>query len=128
VALKSRFHKGLTAYLREKLRLGGLAVDEQQAQYLLAGEDPFTPPVSGWLQTLRDRVLADRTEIARQWESDHPGQKPFAPGFAEQVREIVLEMNKALGNDGDLSYLVRKLDMLSATELQSENTTIDDEE
>lgn len=91
---KIRFHKGITSALRASMRKAGMALDEEVAQYVMAGRQVATDPASTVLRRLRHDIHEDRFDLMRKWEADHPGQNAFPPPFPQRVLDKLNEIFK----------------------------------
>lgn len=109
MAVKTRFHRGLTTHFRQHLRHAGIAIDEELAHRLLVG----IKIGRGIPQEIIDRIRSDtlgnvdaitRFDLMRAWENDHPGQRPFPKPFAQRILDWAREAQQLLmmedGNPG----------------------------
>lgn len=123
---KNRFHRGLSAYLRRTLRKSGVALDEEMAQFVLGGVEPFSSQVSESLLNAVNQTFAIRRELMTQWEHDNPGKRPYAPSFPERVLPIVREaIRQSLADDGNPAYLLEQLVVMCVKELEASPVSID---
>lgn len=122
MAVKLRFHKGLSTHFRQRLRLAGMAVDEEIAQRLLAG----LPIATGLPQEAIDRIRAaslsdsgdpTRFDLMRAWENENPGQRPFPPPFAERVLDQATEAQQTLDVEGNPGVYLTRIIALCRAEL-----------
>lgn len=99
MAPKARFHKGVVAHFRKRLRALGVSVDHETSLFMLAGMpvamDPWMEPIS----RLRQEAFDNRSEASRQWEGEHPGANPFPPPFPERVIEKLRDVGQVLSGD-----------------------------
>jgi hypothetical protein len=124
MAIKTRFHKGQTAYLRARLRLAGIKVDEEVAQLIMAGRTIF-PPHSSQQETvslLQHEAWQNRHQHSRTWEETHPGRNPFPKSFAERVHELARDGYRASQEEGgDPGFYLMRLEEMARAELDEEN-------
>lgn len=99
---KVRFHKGLTTVLRAAARTNGMALDEEQAQLVMAGSELVSEPLlRDMLAQGRNAVLNRSPTIQQDWELAHPTRNPYPPMFAERVRDLVRKMMSQLSVEPD---------------------------
>jgi hypothetical protein len=125
MASKTRFHRGQTAWLRARLRLAGIKVDEELAQMIMSGRHVF-PPSSAqddMVQRLRDTAWNDRHDHSRTWEQAHPGRNPFPKSFPERVHEFAAEGLKIAYSEegGDVSFYLQRIEEMARAELDEDN-------
>lgn len=125
VASKTRFHKGATAFLRARLLLAGIKVDEELGQVMMAGRTVFVPnsPQQDLVERVRHEAWEDRHQHGRAWEQAHPGRNPFPKSFAERVHELARDgCRVALEADGgDLSFYLERIREMARAELDEDN-------
>jgi hypothetical protein len=90
--MPGRFHKGITAMLRHKMRLMGLQIDEETAQKVLGGATA-AQKWSREVGALVDEVKTERFTLMRVWEEHHPGRNAYPEPFAQRA---LAQISKAI--------------------------------
>lgn len=126
------FHRGLTHELKLKLQQAGIKVEELDAQRALAGlltreidtrgnpvkstenQHAIRSGAAGIVTRAVEEVLdpANRFDLMRQWENDHPGEQAFPQSFPEIVIELL-----EFAEPDDLVDLVKEIVDLARLEL-----------
>lgn len=122
------FHKGLSHELILRLQQAGMRLEEREAQQALAGlltreVDTRGNPVKSndnqhairsgaakWILDEVDKVLANRFELMKRWEEDHPGSNPFPDLFPQVVLNKLKYVNddEAVQNIPDVIQLAEE--------------------
>jgi hypothetical protein len=123
---KNRIHKGLTAHLRQRMREVGVSLDEEMAQFILGGVEPFTSQLTEYMVEVVNETFGSKRALMKTWEEEHPNQRPFAPSFPERVLPILREaIRQALAEDGNPAYLLEALVNMCVKELETSPVSID---
>lgn len=114
--MSAAFHRGVTQALRRKLQTAGIRVEEQDAQKILAGATVVnaSAPAKETFTTISKDVWFDRFGLMRDWESEHSGEDPFPPIFAQ----VVLEKLQQACIHGTTEEVVLELIQLAEAELE----------
>lgn len=130
-SLRTGFHRGLTAALRQSLRWFGVSLDEEAAQFVLGGLQPFGPTTvpTEALQEAVNSVLTNRGELMRQWEGEHPGKNPFPPSFPARVLRLANRaLEEAYADDSSPEATLLLIKEMCEKELDTGPVSITDEE
>lgn len=80
-----RWHRGVSAALRRRLRGTGVNLGEEAAQAVLAGGGVADSQTGEFVAQVRDQIIAGRFALMKNWVRDHPDTDPYPPSFCEQV-------------------------------------------
>jgi|SRR5882757_6741952 len=120
MVVKTRFHKGTTRWLRDKLRAAGLAVDEELAQLIMSGRKVLLTSQQALIENLQHSAWQDRIALNRDWEEAHPDRNPFPKPFAQRVLELARDARNVIATDGDPSYYIDEISSLCRAELDDD--------
>lgn len=121
---KSRWHRGVSAYLRVTLRRVGISLDEEAAQFSLGGLTPLTGQAKEFIEQVCGEALTQRRDLMAAWEQAHPGVNPYPPSFPERALRIVREaLTATYTEEGDPAYHLERLRVMCEKELEIDPST-----
>lgn len=120
MVVKTRFHRGTTRWLRDRLRAAGLAVDEELAQLIMSGRKVLLTTQQDAVDALQHQAWEERMAHNRAWEDANPDRNPFPKPFAQRVLELIRDAQDAVRSEGDASLYLGLAAALCVGELDDD--------
>lgn len=104
-----------------------MSLDEEMAQFILAGVRPVQGMPEEMLIPRRDDVFTFKELYMEEWEAANPGKKPYSPSFPERVLAVVSKAYEAMGDESQSpTFFFLKLQEMCQQEMKADNITPDD--